>query len=249
MTQATNQEDLSPPSSARATRLSVSAQDDDREAPASTSEVGYLGSTSFSEVFKASKHPSDSVWLTPLAQVKRTLRTTATYQLTSEHMAPGVRLLNLLSDHATMKETLQNYYAISPIVVVPWITLEKAIDSILQTLRVDYTTKAQRLALVHRIFTKTGEPLELDEHVTAETLHESFTGDNLRWEILGILFTYLALGMRTTEAYIAQKAKKRQEFISELVHASNICASFCDRAESVNDLLVWLYGISPKLTR
>jgi hypothetical protein len=59
----------------------ASTIDEVEEVGASASEVGYLGPTSFSEVFKASKHTSDDVWLGSLAQVKRSLRTPAKYRL------------------------------------------------------------------------------------------------------------------------------------------------------------------------
>jgi hypothetical protein len=140
-----------------------------------------------------------------------------------------------------VKKTLKMYYAISQVVVVPWITLDKATDAITTSLKADFSTNAQRLKLVEKIFANTGEPLELDEKITAETLHESFTGDNLRWEILGIIFTYLALGIKAIEGETNQQAIDRKELTSQLVHASNRCIWFCDRAESQNDLLVWLY--------
>lgn len=190
----------------------------------------------------ATKHYSDDVWLGPLAQVKSSLRTPASYRLSSDRVTSGARVLNLLSNQVDVKTCVERYYVISSAVVIPWITLDKAIDAITLTLSDKHPTDAQRLVLVEDIFANTGEPLELDEYVTAETLHKSFTGANLRWEILGLLFTYLAFGMQMTEGDTSQKVLKRQEITSELVHASNVCVSFCDRAESLNDLLVWLCG-------
>ena len=168
------------PSPSTAAPWPASTIDEVEEVGASSSEVGYLGPTSFSEVFKASKHTSDDVWLGSLAQVKRSLRTPAKYRLSSDRLTSGSHLLSLLSDHVMVKKTLKMYYAISQVVVVPWITLDKATDAITASLKTDFSTNAQRLKLVEKIFANTGEPLELDEKITAETLHESFTGDNLR---------------------------------------------------------------------
>lgn len=206
-----------------------------------TSEVGYLGSTSFSEVFKASEHTSDHVWLGPLAQIKRSLRTPANYRLCSDSLTSGVQILRLISEHPNMKKTLKKFCAFRMTVVIPWITLDKAADAIISTLRDDFPTDDQRLELVENIFSNTGEPLKLDEEITADRLHETFTGPHLRWEILGIVFTYLALGTQIMEDDPNQRTFEKQDFIAQLVHASNTCVSFCDRAESLNDLLVWLY--------
>ncbi|KUJ10214.1 uncharacterized protein LY89DRAFT_656902 [Mollisia scopiformis] len=213
------------------------------ERRASVEEFGYLGSTSFSGIIKASKHASDDVWLGPLAQVKRTLRTPAHWHLSSDRVTTGARVLGLLPDYVALEKILEMHYAASQTVLAPWISISRATDAIIKTLRDEYPTDSQRLLLAEKIFAKTGEPLEIDEHTTVETLHESFTGANLRWEILGILFTYLALGLKSTKLNTSQSLIERQELVGDLVHASNVCVSFCDRAESQNDLLVWLlYG-------
>lgn len=203
-------------------------------------EIGYLGSTSSLEVFRATEHTSDDVWLGPLNQVRRSLRTPASYKLSPERVTSGARILDLLNDYATVKTTLEMFCGFSVTVAIPWTVLDKAIDSVIQTLRDDFPTNVERLKLAENIFAKTGEPLELDEHITVDEFYQTFTGPNLRWEILGILFTYLALGMQTAEGDSTLQAIERHEKISRLVHASNTCVMFCDRAESLNDLLVWL---------
>lgn len=183
---------------------------------------------------------SDEVWLGSLEQVRSALRTPASYRLSPGRVSSGIKMLALLSHRVAFKETMKQYYLVCTAVVVPWISLEKAADAVSETLRDEFTTPAHQLALVERIFKKTGEPLLLDEQVTAETLHETFTGPNLRWEILGVFFTFLALGLQDVEDDSHQQATEREEIIAQLVHASNTCVSFCDRAESSNDVLVWL---------
>jgi hypothetical protein len=176
----------------------------------------------------------------PLAQVKRSRHTPAEYRPTSDRVTSGACILDLLPGLVTVKKTLKTYYGNSQLIVIPWVTLSNATDAIIKTLKDDYPTKAQRLVLVEKIFTNTEKPLEIEESITAETFHRSFTGANLRWEILGILFTSIALGLKATEGDTSQEAIEREKLNKELVHASNVCISFCDRAESLNDLFLWL---------
>jgi hypothetical protein len=199
---------------------------------------GFLGSVSFSEVFKASGHSSDNVWLGPLANMKQTLSTPSFYTLSRERVENGAKILGLLSDPASVVRTIKGFYDVSQIVSVPFITLKNSIDSITKTLRDEYPTDTQRLVLAEKIFSQTFVPLVLDGNTTAENLHESFTGPKLRWEILGVIFTYLSMGTMMDSSVL--NSRERQLFTRELTHASNLCVGFCDRAESLNDILVWL---------
>jgi hypothetical protein len=126
--------------------------------------------------------------------------------------------------------------------MAPWITMKISIESISKTLREEYSSEAQRTALSERIFLQTSTPLIIDDNITAETFHQFFTGSKLRWEILGLVFTNLALAldslMDSSDLQISNQ--ERQSFARELTHASNIVVGFCTRAESLNDLIVWL---------
>jgi chromatin structure-remodeling complex subunit RSC3/30 len=59
-------------------------------------------------------------------------------------------------------------------------------------------------------------------------------------EILGVIFTYLAMGSLMCDDISGPALLARQKYSHSLTHASNLCVSFCDRAESLNDPLIWL---------
>lgn len=170
--------------------------------------------------------------------MKQTLSTPSFYTLSRERVEDGAKILSLLSDPAYVLRTIKGFYAVSQIVSAPFITLKNSIESITKTLRDEYATDAQRLVLSERIFAQTFVPLVLDENTTAENLHESFTGSKLRWEILGVIFTYLSMGTLMDSS--DPNSRERQLYTRELTHASNLCVGFCDRAESLNDILTWL---------
>jgi hypothetical protein len=126
--------------------------------------------------------------------------------------------------------------------MAPWITMKNSIESISKTLRDEYPSEAQRTTLSENIFLQTFKPIVIEDNVTAETFHQSFTGSQLRWEILGLIFTNLALAldslMDSSDLQISNQ--ERQSLSRELTHASNLVVGFCARAESLNDLIVWL---------
>jgi hypothetical protein len=202
---------------------------------------GYLGSTSFSEVFKRSQHQSDDIWLEPLAKIKKSLRSPATYTLSTEKIASGATILDIFTDFPFIKRTIEDFYSVSQIAIAPLVTLKNSLDSIQQTLN-EHSTKPQRLLLAEQIFGRTYTPLVVNENITADNFHLSFTGVELRWEIIGVLFTMLALGslLNSNGPQPNSVRLRRQQYTRELTAASGLCVSFCERSESLNDLLIWL---------
>ncbi|KAF2437123.1 hypothetical protein EJ08DRAFT_578120 [Tothia fuscella] len=219
--------------------------------PAGTDTPAYLGSISFSEVFKASTrgHVSDNIWLEPLANVTKSLRSPATYTLPEERIQSGAEILSLLFDFEYINKTIERYCVVSQIVALPWSMLKKSLDSLQSTLR-QHPTKAQRYSLSKQIFTQTFIPLQVDEANTGGDFHLTFTGSKLRWEFLGVLFTYIALGSLLDEDHVAGPPRSaKPSYTQDFTRASNLCISFCDRAESLNELLIWLlHGSSILLT-
>jgi hypothetical protein len=77
----------------------------------------------------------------------------------------------------------------------------------------------------------------------AKLIHEMFTGPNLRWEIIGIIFTLVAsqgLSDQATDP-VGQSSQSRQRkvFSHEMAKASDLCLSFCNNNEHLNDLVAW----------
>ena len=75
---------------------------------------------------------------------------------------------------------------------------------------------------------------------------ESFSGHNIRWEAIGILFTYWAfgtLGCRECDPIFTSasgKRKERREMMIELKECAASCIIFCSHTDHGNPLLVYL---------
>lgn len=75
---------------------------------------------------------------------------------------------------------------------------------------------------------------------------ESFSGLNIRWEAIGILFTYWSFGalssMEDDSIFVSASGnrKERREMMIELKECATSCIAFCSHIDHGNPLLVYL---------
>ncbi|KAB8217980.1 hypothetical protein BDV33DRAFT_232485 [Aspergillus novoparasiticus] len=82
-----------------------------------------------------------------------------------------------------------------------------------------------------------------------------FTGPALRWEALGLLFTWAALALLNSPAddsltakLIAAHETNKAGSISAMVHCSNLCITLCKEYAPASEVLLWLLHESLTLT-
>ena len=123
---------------------------------------------------------------------------------------------------------------------MPWPTMSNCIDSIDVTLRACKTDQDWDL-LSRKVFRQTFIPIDVNEKTTAEELHLACTGGKLRFEIVGLVLVYYIMGCLIADVEQLEIANKHGgQYLLDLTHACNLCVSFCDRSESLNDILLWL---------
>ncbi|EIT83012.1 hypothetical protein AO1008_10481 [Aspergillus oryzae 100-8] len=83
-----------------------------------------------------------------------------------------------------------------------------------------------------------------------------FTGENLRWEFIGIIFSFAGLGALSGERKLfkinGQGPMSANAFAEEMTAASTMCVEICKQLDKVNDLMLWLHvthGASTLTTR
>ena len=94
---------------------SIAAILNESELPLSSQETssvvdhvpGYLGNTSFSEVWNTPGHASDNVWLGSATSFRKMLRTPRTYQLSHERVESGAQVLRALAGADSVKRILE----------------------------------------------------------------------------------------------------------------------------------------------
>ncbi|KAE8162092.1 hypothetical protein BDV40DRAFT_312613 [Aspergillus tamarii] len=96
---------------------------------------------------------------------------------------------------------------------------------------------------------------ELKIYISPNNFCKTFTGPALRWEALGLLFTWAALALlhlplddRLAEKFIAAQGTTKASCVSTMVYCSNLCISLCKEYAPPNEVLLWLLHESLTLT-
>ncbi|KAL4979389.1 hypothetical protein BDW66DRAFT_148502 [Aspergillus desertorum] len=235
----------SAPGSESASASAFTAQYDLRPAaaaaePRPSTTPGYLGSTSFSAVF--SEHRTDISFEEGNYAPDGVLSKLADqYRLDS-----GLEVIKFLYRNTIWETLIRKFYAANLIAVVS----EHIIEAILQSLRRIFNAlnrekdvEKQLQDLVQRIFRSSAHPLTSHASMTVEEYFASFTGDNLRWEVVGLVLATAGIAMMSTSdsdpdvQRVAPDAQGAEMLRAQLVEASRTCLLFCATAASVNELL------------
>jgi hypothetical protein len=82
--------------------------------------------------------------------------------------------------------------------------------------------------------------------MTTDQFCHLFTGANLRWEFVGVIFALAGLGASVSSrgtpllSLNGKDELSADAFAREMAAASHACIEICRQYENVNDLVVWL---------
>lgn len=161
----------------------------------------------------------------------------------------GAAVLTLLKDSTIFQRYLDKWFSFGRgiILVEPMIKIFTAgIWSFWgKTLREQNPKDLRRMS--ERIWQNTLKPVSrlLDRHTSPRVFCAAVTGENLRWEIVGIVVTLVALLCQSLSdadpIFCAKDAplEDRAALILRTHNASEICIGFCEDFAIVNDLYLW----------
>ena len=99
-------------------------------------------------------------------------------------------------------------------------------------------------ALAQKITRNTQKPLQVPPKMHASTFSTLFTGDNLRWEFLGLVFAWAALSL--SMSLLNEKGSattpdgiSKTSFAQLLTACSDACITLCRQNTHTNDILSW----------
>ncbi|KAF7593608.1 hypothetical protein BBP40_011126 [Aspergillus hancockii] len=177
-----------------------------------------------------------------------TVAGTSVRSIDPDRLKAGLELLKLIYDFPTYDTLIRKLYSRNAVVVVPTIIMEATIESIRSTfesLDLSSDLEAQFQALVYQISQNTSRPLTTHGSMTVHEYCASFTGRNLRWEVIAIILSISGISIMLTadnDPHLVQAAagsEARERLRAQIVDASSICLSLCDQASSVNELLAF----------
>ena len=202
---------------------------------------GYLGSTSFSAVL--AEHPSELSFELPANNVAFGPSTRVVDPI---RLQSGIDILKLLSEFSICDSLIRKFYSRTLCVVIPAVMIEAIMQSVRGILGgLDFTgaMDSQIQDLAHQIFQNTSRPVAVNATMTVSDYCALFTGRNLRWEAVGIMFATSGIALMSTPdtdpdiVQVAADSQAKDRLRAQIVDASSTCLSFCDQAASVSELL------------
>jgi hypothetical protein len=99
-------------------------------------------------------------------------------------------------------------------------------------------------ALAQKITRNTHKPLQVPPGMHASTFSTLFTGDNLRWEFLGLVFSWAGLSLSMCllngkGSATTPDGTSKTSFSQLLTACSDACITLCRQNSHTNDLLSW----------
>jgi hypothetical protein len=104
--------------------------------------------------------------------------------------------------------------------------------------------------LYAEITRNSSRPLKIPSDMRPSEFHTLFTGKNLRWEILGLIMAVAGSNAQYTSPNDALftledgKQMNREEFIEDIMHATNTCINICQTHGAVNELMTCVVYIN-----
>ncbi|KAL6720316.1 hypothetical protein ACLMJK_002237 [Lecanora helva] len=228
------------------------------EKAAGDQPMGHLGPTSYSAVLRENNlgdstedfthHTTNSILQEyDIAKPSSNERCDLEAQ---EHVDQGVRILNRFPDKALCRRLIDRYFHVCD-VILPEQIVDHVHTSIWSThhevLSAPNETRHEKLLMMSRALCKTAmKPLSPSSN-NKEWI-ESFSGKNLRWEILGNLFALFGLSAMSmsdwdplfcSTAGDAPSHSKRQ-YGGAMRECAEACLALCNDVDAVNEFVVSL---------
>ena len=209
----------------------------------------YLGSTSYSAVFtEGQRHMhlhdsggSDDEQQVALAACHAKLK----FGLTPARLQEGADVLSLLPDLKRYELALNRWYKTQCLAAF-WPLTAHCISTVIQTWSATPPSNALLLRLAEQIFINTSNELVIQSTTKLYDLPAMITGDNLRWDIVGLMLTAAGLSAISMEVPIVDHEDEEygkinwKDMARILLLAGDKCISFCEAVDSSTDTTVWL---------
>ena len=161
----------------------------------------------------------------------------------------GAAVLALLSEFPTYEPFIQQWVEYSKGIALIASFMPECVASIKRDLYHPFVRAKSGRALLHAsemLFKNSSKPLKMPPNMAFQQYHILFTGENLRWEAIGMLFAAVGLSASTmlaadTTLDMTKTASVNQKSLaSRMLEASDVCIAFCEQTGHLNDPQMWL---------
>ncbi|EER23198.1 hypothetical protein D8B26_001281 [Coccidioides posadasii str. Silveira] len=206
-----------------------------------TDQSAYLGSTSFLSVFHDTVPQLSNIAIQPIPP--------ELVRWQNRHLSLQSQLFRLLSAFDLYDRLIENYYDWGLFTIIPAPLILNSLRFTRRYMENEETSNPKQRNLYRRISQNTAKPLQLSTETTAEEFCHSFTGENLRWEFIGVIFAMAGLGaisgLTSPATNLAIRFDdgnelSRSSFAAQMVAASNDAIEISRQHEKLNDVMIWL---------
>jgi hypothetical protein len=212
----------------------------------------YLGSTSYASVFAEDGPLPDTVHEQPSERMSATPSSASGRSMGTRHCQIGVghsvvsRLLPFSFFEKSFEMCFDDRVSSAPFVGPLIVSLLPQLRQDIQRLTAPGADIASMYAEITR---NTARPLKIPPNMLPSEFHTTMTGENLRWEVLGLVLMIAASNAQHIHEddplFVLEDGSKieREVFIEDMIQATNDCITLCQTHGAVSDIMVWLlYG-------
>jgi hypothetical protein len=207
----------------------------------------YLGSTSYASVFSEDRPLPDTVHQQPSERLRVT-PSLSSRSMGTRHCQMGVghSVVSKLAPFSFFEKSLKMYFE--------WHTSTALVGPLVMSLLPQLREDVRQLMdpghdayLMYAEMTKnTMKPLKVPSTMLPSGFHTLLTGQSLRWETLGLIMIVAASNAQFTSPddplFTLENGKQlaKDEFVEDMIQATNDCIMMCQVHGAVNDVMVWL---------
>ncbi|KAF2492744.1 hypothetical protein BU16DRAFT_466528 [Lophium mytilinum] len=205
-------------------------------------ETQYLGATSYSAVLDENEMHLDF----PLAQTAAV--PSSVTALSKAHVKKGAEVLSLLKEMPLFEKFINHWMSLSHgyIVIAPMMRIWTSSLWAVHHRALETQKPEALLKMAESISLNTIKPLQFDGKTTPREFAASCTGEQLRWEVVGIVFAAVGVVLMSLTdgnplfCNLEDAPMDRKQLALKVWDASESCLSFCNDFDILNDVFLWL---------
>ena len=212
---------------------------EDRLQDASPPVAGFLGPTSYSAVFTEGQ----SQMITDDNKLRREInirgwQPSKPLGWDASKVKEGAEVLSLLLDLSRYAPALTPWYKVQCLGAINFY-LRECIALLPSTLK-DIHGQSKSLAILsHQVFLRTSTPCPLDANITMRQYPSFLMGENLGWEIVGIILTAVGLSAISMDEKVDDGSDSHidwKDLAQQLLQAGDQCIAFCEQFGHLKDI-------------
>lgn len=205
---------------------------------------GFLGPTSYSAVFtEGQSHISIAGNKLSHETNVHDIQASKVPRLDSRKVDEGAEVLSLLADLARYEPALSKWFEVQCLGAIT-LYIRECMSLIPSEIKAGHSDSKSLFTLSHKIFLRTSTPLTLDANITVQDYPASLMGEDISWEIIGLILTALglsAISMDEVSVYDESDSHTDWKDLAEkLLRAGDQCIAFCEQIGHLQDIGVTL---------